>query len=313
MDAGGFVTNAAYSTAMAQQRRNDRRPGGGRGGFERGGGGFDRPDRGGFPRADRGGFERSGGGERGGFERRDAAPRNTGFGARPATPRPAFRSEDEGGMNIRLTPRGLNALKTLAGELGMRPGELVTKWVEERLEAERAGGATPEVRTALEARVEELANRVAALEAGRGARSGRSETQAPATSEPPAADATPAAEAAGEATTAMPRRRGRPPKSASASATADAPAATRGRPPKAAAAKASGKRVPLHEEIIAVISERGPLTAAELAAAITERGVFQPPRSGKPLDAATVNSRVSNPVYRARFHRDGHQIKLADS
>ena len=61
-----------------------------------------------------------------------------------------------------------------------------------------------------------------------------------------------------------------------------------------------------------MIGERGPLTAADLATAITERGVFQPPRSGKPLDAATVNSRVSNPVYRSRFRRDGHQIRLAE-
>lgn len=221
-------------------------------------------------------------------------------------------------MNIRLTPRGLNALKTLAGEHGMRPGELVTKWVEERLEAERAGGASPEVRTALEARVEELATRVAALEAGRGTRASRSDTPASATQEaapPSEAARTPAAEADTDATaTPMPRRRGRPPKSTTATAAAsEAPAATLGRPRKAAASKASGKRVPLHEEIIAVINERGPQTAAELAAAITDRGVFQPPRSGKPLDAATVNSRVSNPVYRSRFRREGHQITLADS
>ena len=219
-------------------------------------------------------------------------------------------------MNIRLTPRGLNALKTLAGELGMRPGELVTKWVEERLEAERAGGASPEVRTALESRVEELASRVAALEAGRGMRSGRSEAAAPASEAAASAPtATPEAvsDAGSDATaTAMPRRRGRPPKSATATAATDAPAANRGRPRKTVAARASGKRVPLHEEIIAVIGERGPQTAAELATAITERGVFQPPRSGKALDAATVNSRVSNPVYRARFRREGHRITLAE-
>lgn len=214
-------------------------------------------------------------------------------------------------MNIRLTPRGLNALKTLAGELGMRPGELVTKWVEERLEAERSGGASPEVRTALEARVEELASRVEALEAGREPRAGRSASSTAAVE--PASSPTTAGEATGDATpTAMPRRRGRPPKSATTAAAA-APAAKRGRPRKTDAATAPGKRVPLHQEIIAVIGERGPQTAAELATAITERGVFQPPRSGKPLDAATVNSRVSNPVYRARFRREGHQITLADS
>lgn len=203
-------------------------------------------------------------------------------------------------MNIRLTPRGLSALKTLAGEAGLRPGELVTKWVEERLEAERAGGATPEQRTALEARVEELAARIAALERR------------------PTTDATAAAAAsAPTAEVAAPRRRGRPPKAAAATAAGTAAGPKRrGRPPKATTARAarttSDKRVPLHEEIIAVIGERGPSTAAELAAAITERGVFQPPRSGKPLDAATVNSRVSNPVYRARFKRDGHRIGLAE-
>ncbi len=193
-------------------------------------------------------------------------------------------------MNIRLTPRQLNVLKTLAGEAGLRPGELVTSWVEERLEAERVG-AGPKAQSALAARIDELAERIAALEAGK-----------------PAAVAD--AEAAPEVV--APKRRGRPPKS-SAAASGEAPAERpkRGRPRKAAAA-GGGKRVPLHQEIMAVIGERGPQTAAELAAAITERGVFRAPRSGKPLDAATVNSRVSNPVYRSLFRREGHRVALAD-
>lgn len=193
-------------------------------------------------------------------------------------------------MNIRLTPRQLNVLKTLAGEAGLRPGELVTSWVEERLEAERVG-AGPKAQSALAARIDELAERIAALEAGK-----------------PAAVAD--AEAAPEVV--APKRRGRPPKS-SAAASGEAPAERpkRGRPRKAAAAD-GGKRVPLHQEIMAVIGERGPQTAAELAAAITERGVFRAPRSGKPLDAATVNSRVSNPVYRSLFRREGHRVALAD-
>ena len=95
---------------------------------------------------------------------------------------------------------------------------------------------------------------------------------------------------------------GRPPKSANAGA---ASSATR------AAASRNG-HVGLHDEIIAVIRERGPSTAAELAIAIRERGRYQAPRSGKPLDAATVNSRVSNPVYRARFRRAEGRISLAD-
>ncbi|HET9879496.1 MAG TPA: hypothetical protein VFQ81_09355 [Candidatus Limnocylindria bacterium] len=193
-------------------------------------------------------------------------------------------------MNIRLTPRQLNVLKTLAGEAGLRPGELVTSWVEERLEAERVG-AGPKAQSALAARIDELAERIAALEAGK-----------------PAAVAD--AEAAPEVV--APKRRGRPPKStAAASGEAPAERPKRGRPRKAAAAD-GGKRVPLHQEIMAVIGERGPQTAAELAAAITERGVFRAPRSGKPLDAATVNSRVSNPVYRSLFRREGHRVALAD-
>lgn len=200
-------------------------------------------------------------------------------------------------MNIRLTPRQLNVLKTLAGEAGLRPGELVTAWVEERLEAERTG-AGPKAQSALAARVDELAARIAALESG-------SSATAPA----PSAGGAPA-------DVVTPKRRGRPPKSAAIAAADDAapaqPPKKRGRPRKAAMPAASGKRVPLHQEIIAVISERGPQTAAELAAAITERGVFRAPRSGKPLDAATVNSRVSNPVYRALFRREGHRVALAD-
>jgi len=87
----------------------------------------------------------------------------------------------------------------------------------------------------------------------------------------------------------------------------------RGRPRKSVAASTTkaSPRVALHDEITAVISELGPQTAAELASAIAARGRYQPPRSGKPLDAATVNARVSNPTYRGRFVRREHRIGLA--
>lgn len=189
------------------------------------------------------------------------------------------RGVDDGGMSIRLDPRRLAALKLLAAEAGVRPGELVTHWVEERLDADRAGGAAPPAAAApgalaaLTARVDEIAQRLDALAASR--------------------VASPAAEAAPP--TPAPRRRGRPPKAGSAR-----------RAPKA-------RRVALHDEIIAVIAERGPMTAADLAGAIVERGRYAPPRSGKPLDAATVNSRVSNPTYRARFTRSEGRIGLAAS
>src|SRR5699024_7087858 len=46
-----------------------------------------------------------------------------------------------------------------------------------------------------------------------------------------------------------------------------------------------GERVGLHDEISAVIAERGPMTAAEIAEAIAARGRYVAPRSTKPLDA----------------------------
>ena len=37
-----------------------------------------------------------------------------------------------------------------------------------------------------------------------------------------------------------------------------------------------------------------------------------PPRSGKPLDAAMISQRVSNPTYRSRFRRSEGRIGLAE-
>ena len=53
------------------------------------------------------------------------------------------------------------------------------------------------------------------------------------------------------------------------------------------------------------------MSAGDLAAAVTERGVYAPPRSGKPLDATAVSVRVSNPRYRGRFTRSEGKIGLA--
>jgi hypothetical protein len=200
-------------------------------------------------------------------------------------------------MSIRLDPRRLAALKLLAAEAGVRPGEMVTQWVEERLDAARRGEAAAAPATdakaiaALSARIDELARRLDAL----------SPQATPAVTEPaiepaPTEDAAPA-----------PKRRGRPPKSATAGTV---PASARKTRSKAGSA---APRIPLHEEIVAIIGERGPMSAVQLAAAITERGRYSAPRSKKPLDAATVSARVSNPVYRSRFVRRGGLISLADS
>jgi hypothetical protein len=184
-------------------------------------------------------------------------------------------------MSLRLDPRRVNALKHLAGEAGMRPGDLVRQWVEERIDASRPGAeaVSPTPGVSVVTRLEELTARVAALESASGAPASAPSEQAPAETDEPA-------------TAPAPKPRGRPRKSASA-------------PP-------SGPRIALHDEMIAVIGERGPLAAADLAQAIAERGRYLPPRSGKPLDAAMISQRVSNPTYRARFRRSEGRIGLAE-
>lgn len=185
-------------------------------------------------------------------------------------------------MSLRLDPRRVNALKHLAGEAGVRPGDLVRQWVEERIDARHGSAEAPAPAPGVAARLDELAARIAALEAT-------------ATAAPAAAAAT----VEDDETTAT-------------AATDETPAAKpRGRPRTATTAP-SGPRVALHDEMIAVIAERGPLRAAELAQAIAERGRYAPPRSGKPLDAAMISQRVSNPTYRSRFTRSEGRIGLAE-
>jgi hypothetical protein len=200
---------------------------------------------------------------------------------------------DDGGMSIRLDPRRLGALKLLAAEAGIRPGELVTRWVEERLDAARSSAPSgspvgPDVIATLAARIDDLSRRLDQLAA------------APA----PRVDAEP------ETTSETPVRRGpgRPRKSAAGEG--ERPTRPK-RATRRSGRTAAGPKVALHDEIAAVIAELGPQTAAELATAIAARGRYQAPRSAKPLDAATVNARVSNPTYRSRFVRNEHRIGLA--
>jgi hypothetical protein len=179
-------------------------------------------------------------------------------------------------MSIRLDPRRVNALKHLAGEAGVRPGDLVRQWVEERIDAARGGAdvAPPTVAgESLLSRLDALAERVAALESA------------------PAAPSAPAETAPEQPAVAGPTRR---------------------RGPKRVSSAPTTERVALHDEMIAVIRERGPMSAADLAAAIVERGRYTVPRSGKPLDAKTVSQRVSNPTYRSRFVRSEGRIGLTD-
>ena len=179
-------------------------------------------------------------------------------------------------MSIRLDPRRVNALKHLAGEAGVRPGDLVRQWVEERIDASRTGGEVAPSGPggeSLLSRLEALAARVAALESMNAAAA-------------PTSDPAPAAGTVEK----PPRRRGK----------------------KRASAAPSAKRVALHDEMIAIIRERGPMRAGELADAIVERGRYTVPRSGKPIDAKTVSQRVSNPTYRSRFVRSEGRIGLAE-
>src|SRR2546423_8690029 len=154
---------------MAKERGGERRRG------RPGGGGRDcRPRRSGPPRP---------GGQRSGPPRGGSGEPPRDFIPRPARdtypPRPggyAPRSApDEGGMAIRVDPRRLTLLKELAAGEGLRPGQLVQRWVEERLDAERSGQspssavADPRIAViestlaALAARIGEISQRVQAV------------------------------------------------------------------------------------------------------------------------------------------------------
>jgi hypothetical protein len=183
-------------------------------------------------------------------------------------------------MSIRLDPRRLGTLKQLAAEAGVRPGDLVREWVEERIDTARGGGrAAPAADTdRVLGLIAALEARLAALEAASGATAEPAEPEAPR-AEP---DGGPASK---------PGRAGRRTRSSAAP---------------------SGGHVALHDEMIAVLRERGAMSAADLAAAVVERGRYAPPRSKKPLDAAMVSQRVSNPTYRSRFTRNEGRIGLAE-
>ena len=208
-------------------------------------------------------------------------------------------------MSIRLDPRRVNALKHLAGEAGVRPGDLVRQWIEERIDAARVGGdaGAPAASGELAAQVEALVARVAALEAASGIGTTDSSSQEPAEDEPSAIADESAVQASptGEAQSPTSEAEARP----------DPEPARRGRP-KTKVSAAPTERVALHDEMIAVLREHGPMTAGDLAGAIADRGRYAPPRSGKPLDAAMVSQRVSNPIYRARFTRNAGRIGLAE-
>ena len=189
-------------------------------------------------------------------------------------------------MSIRLDPRRATALKHLAGEAGVRPGDLVRHWVEERIDAARTGAAptAEDAPTGILERLDELAARLTALENASGATEPRSDRPEPSSDD--AADIAREPDATEEPATPTQRKR--------------------------RVAAAPSERVALHDEMIAVIRERGPMSASELATAISERGRYTPPRSGKPLDAAMVSQRVSNPTYRSRFVRNEGRIGLAE-
>src|SRR3990170_552992 len=92
-----------------------------------------------------------------------------GGGDRPFTPRPRFdRPPDEGAMSIRLDPRRVNALKHLAGEAGVRPGDLVRQWVEERIDGARVGAEAAAPGPSVMSPLHQLSARIAALEKAAG-------------------------------------------------------------------------------------------------------------------------------------------------
>lgn len=216
-------------------------------------------------------------------------------------------------MSIRLDPRRRDTLKRLAAEAGMRPGEMALHWLQERLDAEGRGPGTPAAPTPtnetladLQEQVASLARRVDALTAppGEAEAAEAAELAAKPVIEPSVESSSePSVEPSSEKRGRVRRKR----------AKAAAPPAAAADDEESEPEHDGNGKVALHEEIATVLAERGPLRARELAEAIAERGRYQAPRSAKPLDAATVNSRVSNPHYRNLFVRRDGRIALADT
>jgi hypothetical protein len=76
--------------------------------------------------------------------------------------------------------------------------------------------------------------------------------------------------------------------------------------------RAGRRRESLHNEIVTVLEQRGqPMTAAEIAAAIRQRGHYKSPRSANPISGAAVSRRIANPYYRSLFERRGRHVRLA--
>jgi hypothetical protein len=192
-------------------------------------------------------------------------------------------------MSIRLDPRRLGTLKQLSAEANMRPGDLVRQWVEERIDAAR-GGARP---------APPGSDRVLGLIAAIEARLAALEAAADMPAAPPTSEPVRQTDIAHDAASPAPAQ------------PEPAPETKRTKRKRATAAP-SGEHVALHDEMIAVLRERGPLSAADLASAVVERGRYAPPRSKKPLDAAMVSQRVSNPTYRPLFTRAEGRIGLAE-
>jgi hypothetical protein len=193
-------------------------------------------------------------------------------------------------MSIRLDPRRLGTLKQLAAEADMRPGDLVRHWVEERIDATRGGGRPAPPGT----------DRVLGLIAAIEARLAALEAAADVTAAPPGPASVKQPDVAHPAAPSTPAQ------------PEHAPETKERAKRKRVTAAPSGEHVALHDEMIAVLRERGPLSAADLASAVAERGRYAPPRSKKPLDAAMVSQRVSNPTYRPLFTRAEGRIGLAE-
>lgn len=85
----------------------------------------------------------------------------------------------------------------------------------------------------------------------------------------------------------------------------------RGRAGRASRGDGSAQQGTLHEEIREVLAERRePMSVAQIAEEIRKRGRYRSPRAGRPISAAMVSRRVSNPNYRRLFRRNGRKITL---
>ena len=184
---------------------------------------------------------------------------------------PSLPPKDRRTLYLRLAARPFAALEAAARREGLRPWQLVHRWIEAGLATSEDGAPQTGDVPRLVLRLEEVERRLTALESAR----------------PPGST--------------LRSREGQVSSSRRAGA--------RGKP--RAGRRRGRTTSLTTEIVAVLTESGEPLDYGTLAERIRERGIFTPPRSGRELTRSQIAARVSHTFYRDRFIRSGGRVALA--